>query len=236
MGVVIVHGEGGGVGKSTTATRFGEYVLAKSLPLVVVETDAAKPDVGRYFDGVVPVRKFNLRVQDGWFELLSMLEEEKTPDVVVSLPGGIGSEVLRYAKDLVAVSAELKRTVSVWWPMNRTPDSVTMLLPVMNAFEKTNVQLVAVRNLHFGESGKFVRWNESKPRKRFLSEGGLEVDLEELPERCVDATFCAIPPKRYSSNGESGLRYIERLWLSDWLEKTAAAFDAIAEKVGVGKW
>jgi hypothetical protein len=97
------------------------------------------------------------------------------------------------------------------------------------------VKIVAVRNLYFGEPGKFDRWNDGKVRKSFLSAGGMEMDFEDLQGKVVDATFAALPPKRFSSNGESGLGYGEMLFLRDWLERTTATFDGLAESVGVGK-
>jgi hypothetical protein len=154
----------------------------------------------------------------------------------VSLPAGIGSVFSANAGDLIAALADLKRTLTIWWPMNRTPDSVNLLATAVKPFDKApGVQFVAVRNLFFGDAAKFSRWNESKIRTKFLAGGGLEMDFPELHELLVDATFGAFPAKRFSANGETGIRYGERLVLKRWLEQTTAAFDALGAKIGVGQ-
>jgi hypothetical protein len=236
MALHLFHGDRGGVGKSLLASSFGEYLLSKGRAPVVIETDTQNGDVGRYFSDVVPVRYMDLRVSDGWIELLSVLQEETSEDILIALPAGIGYALKDHAGDLLAAVSDLKRSLTVWWAMNRTPDSVALLQPVTEAFGgKTGVKLVAVRNLFFGGAEKFARWNSSKLRKSFLSAGGLELDFLELHERIVDVTFGGLPAKRFSANGETGLRYGEMLVLRQWVEKTQSAFDAIAAQVGVGK-
>ena len=236
MAIQVFHGDRGGVGKSMLAAAFGEFVLAKGLPFTVVETDSRNGDVGRYFEGAAPVRQIDLRVSDGWIELLSYLDEEQGSDILLALPAGIGGMFQANAGDLIAATADLKRTLTVWWAMNRTPDSTSLLQPVLKAFDKASgTQVVAVRNLYFGENSKFSRWNDSKTRQKFVASGGVEMDFPELHDRIVDATFGSLPARRFSANGESGLRYGERLVLSRWLDTTREHFEAIADKVGVGK-
>jgi hypothetical protein len=236
MATYVFHGDRGGVGKSLLACSFGEYLLSKGRSPIVVETDTQNGDVGRYFTDVVPVRYMDLRVSDGWIELLSVLQEEKAEDLIVALPAGIGAALKEHSGDLLAAVADLKRSLTVWWAMNRTPDSVALLQPVAEAFGgKPNVKIVAVRNLFFGSAEKFARWNTSKIRKSFLSAGGLELDFPELHERLIDVTFGGLPARRFSANGETGLRYGETLVLKRWVEHTQSAFEAISEQVGVGK-
>jgi hypothetical protein len=236
MAVHVFHGDRGGVGKSMLATSFGEYLLGKGRPLAVVETDTRNGDVGRYFDGVATVQRIDLRNPDGWIELLSYLEAEVAEDLIVALPAGIGGVFVANADKLLTALTALQRSMTVWWAMNRTPDSVGLLGPVATAFPKdSGVQIVAVRNLYFGEASKFARWNDGKARSKFLAAGGLETDFEALNDRVVDATFGALPAKRFSANGESGLKLGERIELGLWLERTTAHFEAIAARVGVGK-
>ncbi len=236
MAISLFHGDRGGVGKSILACDFGEFLLSKGRSPVVIETDTQNGDVGRYFAEVVPVRYMDLRVSDGWIELLSVLQEEQAEDIVIALPAGIGAALKEHSGDLLAAVTDLKRTLTVWWAMNRTPDSVSLLQPVLEAFGgKSNVKIVAVRNLFFGQPEKFARWNTSKLRKSFVSAGGLEMDFNELHERIVDVTIGGLPAKRFSANGETGLRYGELLVLRRWVEQTHFAFEALAGQVGVGK-
>jgi hypothetical protein len=93
------------------------------------------------------VRAKDELLSDRWIELLSCLEEEQDSDVVVALPAGIGGVFAQHADDLLAAANDLKRSMTAWWAMHRTPDTINLLAPVMSAFEKApGVQLVAVRN------------------------------------------------------------------------------------------
>ncbi len=80
-----------------------------------------------------------------------------------------------------------------------------------------------------------MRWKDSKLRQKFLGAGGLEADFPELHERIVDATFASLPPRRFSSNGESGLRHGERFVLKRRMNRHRPEFDELADRVGVGK-
>jgi hypothetical protein len=236
MAVNLFHGERGGVGKSMLGAAFGEYLLKKGRAVAIVEADISNGDVGRYFEGAASVRKINLRTTDGWIEFLSYLQEEPAEDIIVALPAGMGSAVPAHSGRLLSALSVVNRSLTVWWAMNRTPDSVALLEPVRNAFPKeSGVRIVAVRNLYFGEAALFARWNEGKVRSRFLASGGLEMDFEALNDRVVDVTFGALPTKRFSANGESGLPLGPLIELSEWLKRTSAAFEAIEEKVGAGK-
>jgi hypothetical protein len=154
----------------------------------------------------------------------------------VSLPSGIGGIVTANAPRLLAAVADLKRSLTVWWLLSRTVDSVVLLAPVTAALGSApGVKIVALRNLHFGESGKFRRWNDGKVRDKFLKAGGIEADLPELHELAVDATFGAMPARRFSVNGESGLEYGPKVFLTEWLTDVTGTFDKLADDVGVGK-
>jgi hypothetical protein len=64
--------------------------------------------------------------------------------------------------------------------------------------------------------------------------GGLEMVIPKLNKVAVDATFKHHPKVRFNANGESGLRYGERIECRRWLGKLGAAFDEIADKIGIG--
>ena len=236
MSVSVFHGDKGGVGKSFSACAFGECLLGKGGPLTVIETDTRNADVGRYFDQVATVIRMDLRTEDGWSDLFAFLEDGEAKDVVVSLPAGIGGLFEENASALIEVVREAKRTLAVWWVMSTDVDSVTLLKPVIEAFKGApGTQIVAVRNLKFGDPEKFSSWNDGNTRKSLLAAGGLEMDLERLRTSAAKATFGNLPPRRFSANGESGLRIGERHFLKRWMDQTQATFDSLADRVGVGK-
>ena len=236
MAIHLFHGDKGGVGKSFAAAAFGEYLIGKGRQVTVVESDARNADAGRYFDGAAVVKKIDLRQTDGWVEFLTLLHNDQSDDMIVSLPSGIGGIVTANAPRLLAAVSDLKRSLTVWWLLSRTVDSVFLLAPVTAALGSApGVKIVALRNLHFGESGKFRRWNDGKVRDKFLKAGGIEADLPELHELAVDATFGAMPARRFSVNGESGLEYGPKVFLTEWLADVTGTFDKLADDVGVGK-
>lgn len=236
MAIHLFHGDKGGVGKSFAAAAFGEYLLGKGRQITVVESDARNADAGRYFDGSANVKKIDLRQTDGWVEFLTLLHQDQSDDIIVSLPSGIGGMLTANAPRLLAASKDLNRTITIWWLLSRTVDSVHLLAPVTAAFGTApGVKIVALRNLHYGEATKFRRWNDGKVRAAFLKAGGLEADFPDLHELAVDATFGAMPAKRFSVNGESGLEYGPKVFLHEWLAEVAAAFDRVADEVGAGR-
>ncbi len=203
---------------------------------MVVESDTRNADAARYFDGAASVKRIDLRRTDGWVEFLTLLHREPNDDILVSLPSGIGGILTDNAPRLLTAIAELQRSLTIWWVLSRTPDSVHLLAPVTSTFGNTaNVKIVTLRNLHYGEAGKFRRWNDGKQRDRFVKSGGIEADLPELHELAVDATFGALPAKRFSVNGDSGLDYGPKVFLQQWLADVAVTFDTLADGVGIGK-
>jgi hypothetical protein len=165
MAIHVFHGDKGGVGKSFAAAAFGEYLLGKGRQITIVESDARNADAGRYFDGAAVVKKIDLRQTDGWVEFLTLLHTDTSDDIIVSLPSGIGGVFTANAPRLLAAAGDLKRNITVWWLLSRTVDSVVLLAPVTAAFgTEPGVKIVALRNLHFGEAGKFRRWNDGKVR------------------------------------------------------------------------
>lgn len=63
--------------------------------------------------------------------------------------------------------------------------SAALLQSTLGTIGKTAKATVTVRNLYFGESERFLRWNESKTRKDFIAGGGLEMALPDLLDSIV---------------------------------------------------
>jgi hypothetical protein len=236
VAIHLFHGDKGGVGKSFAAAAFGEYLLGRGRSITVIESDTRNADAARYFDGAASLERIDLRGTDGWVEFLTLLDREPNDDILVSLPSGIGGILIDNAPRLLTAITELQRSLTVWWVLSRTPDSVHLLAPVTSAFgSMAGVKIVTLRNLHYGEPGKFRRWNDGKQREKFVKSGGVEADLPDLHELAVDATFGALPAKRFSISGESNLDYGPKVFLQQWLADVAITFDNLATDVGVGK-
>jgi hypothetical protein len=233
---MVFDGKVGGVGKSIQAAAYGELLVAKGLPFAVVEADVNN-NIADYLKEVsVTTWRVNLMLKEGWIELLNILDEEKTPDVILSLPAGADTAFAEHARMLTSAVTELKRTMTFVWSLNRSPESVMLFKKVLNAFSDSPITFVVARNLFFGSTEKFKHWNNSEIRKSFLSSDGNEIDFPELDDELVAATFGALPKRRFSASGEAGLRYGERLELRRWLDKASTSFETIAKQIGMGKW
>jgi hypothetical protein len=219
-------GKIGGVGKSIGAATCVER-LATLGEFAVIEADV-NDNVGRYAEGIAKkVWRVNLLASSGWLDLASALADESCPEVVLSLPAG--SDTVGHAEILRDVLTETGRRMGLVWMLNRTPEAVALLSKAITAFADSPVRVVPARNLFFGPREKFVIWEGSKARSAFLKAGGTEIDFPELDDMVVDATFGAAPKVRFSA--VTGLSYGHRWALARWLEKTAALYAGIAEKI-----
>lgn len=233
MSVHFFHGDKGGVGKSFVAASFADWLTAKhgASPLVI-DADMRNPDLARMFSGRLRTESVDLRVHEGWVELLSILHEADEREVVVSLPAGVGGEVVEEAAGFFKGVRELKREVTLLWVLARTPDSINLLRPAIATFSDHAIAMVALRNLFFGEPARFGRWNDSKTRIAFEDAKGIVVDFPDLMDRLVDQTAMANPPVPFSSKLE-GLRFGDRMELMHWLDKVNNLWSRLAPQLGV---
>lgn len=163
----------------------------------------------------------------------SLLDEATEDNVLLSLPAGIGDALEREAADWLESMRELGHEVVLYWIINRTADSVNLLRSAMATFQGNVRAMVVVKNLFFGEPGRFRRWNDSKTRQAFVEAGGLEIELPDLHERVADLTAMALPSVPFSR--ADALRFGDQAELRRWRERTASAFESIAERIGVAQ-
>jgi len=230
----VFHGDKGGVGKSFASFAFGDWLIAdRTIVPLIVDADMRNPDVARMFTGLAPTREIDLRSHDGWIELASLLDEATEENVLLSLPAGIGDALEREAADWLESMRELGREVVLYWIINRTADSVNLLRSAMGTFQGNVRAMFVVKNLFFGEPDRFRRWNDSKTRQAFLEAGGLEIELPDLHERVADLTAMALPSVPFSR--ADALRFGDQAELRRWRQRTASAFESIAERIGVAQ-
>jgi hypothetical protein len=180
----------------------------------------------------VPTHTIDVRAHEGWLELLSLLHESEAGDVVVSLPAGIGAEVAEELPAFLEGCRELRREVTLLWTLGRTPDSINLLRPALEAFAAHAKAMVVLKNLFFGDADRFGRWNGSKTAAAFTDAGGLVVEFPDLLDRLVDQTAMANPPVPFSHSLPE-LRFGDRNELRRWLGKVDRLWDGLAGKLGV---
>jgi hypothetical protein len=243
--IVIFDGDKGGVGKSAACGAFADFCIARNIPIAIVDGDARNPDVGRIFNDLVPVGHANLRLHDGWMDLMDFVHANMDRIIVISMPAGIGSELTREAHKFMRMAKDLERAVGLVWVINRTIDSVNLLNSALESLGGGLHAKFVLKNLFFGEAGKFRRWDDSNTKKKFESAGGVTLELAELHERVMDKLFAdvnnimpytaaAVPMKDIQNTpSPHKLSPSENVELHTWLQENENTFRTMAAGLGI---
>ncbi|MGY8527634.1 nucleotide-binding protein [Paracidovorax citrulli] len=241
--VIVFHGDKGGVGKSTFASLFLDWMQKRQMPVALVDGDTRNPDVSRMFADSMPTVQANLRVHEGWMDLTDFMMEQTERTVAVSLPAGIGAELRKEGSRFLQTLTMLDRPLVMFWVINRLPDSVNLLNEAMQVLESGLSAKVVVKNLFFGDEDKFSRWDASETRKRFEKSGGKTIALSELHERTVDKLFAenesimpfstAAVPVREAASSPHRLTPSENMELLTWLQENHKALDSVRPTLGL---
>ncbi|WP_158641791.1 hypothetical protein [Candidatus Glomeribacter gigasporarum] len=237
--VILFHGDKGGVGKSWTCSIFLDWLVKCKLPVTLVDGDTRNPDVSRMFSDLMPTLNANLRIHDGWMDLTDFMMKYPDKTIVVSMPAGIGTELRKEFSQFIQIIHWLERTLSMFWIINRLPDSVNLLNEAMQVMGTNLRGKVVVKNLFFGEASKFSRWDNSETKKHFEEASGITVVLTELHERTVDKLFAdnenimpftmAAMPLHEAEKSPHGLTPSENMELIVWLQENHKTFDQLRE-------
>ncbi|MFJ3317172.1 division plane positioning ATPase MipZ [Herbaspirillum huttiense] len=241
--VVIVDGDKGGVGKSTTAEGFIDALLHAEGSVAVVDGDTRNPDVVRMFEGMVATKSCNLRTDDGWMDLFDFVFEHKDKAVVISMPGGIGGQMATKGAEFCASMAQLNRPLHLVWVINRQVDSINLLIEANNTIGQWLHSQSVVKNCFYGDGRKFIRWDESETRKLIEKKAGKTFELAELNERVVDKLFSSpekVVPFRDAAvdmdkieTSIHGLTPSENMALHRWLDQTGHMFKEMRAHMGL---
>ncbi len=183
---VLLHGDKGGVGKSTTAMVLADSLMSAGVKVAVMDADISNPDVARMFaDSGCPRTSVNLRSTDGWMDAMDFVHQHPGYTFVLSMPAGIGdkmqhefSEFVRFLKSFDKKGR--KTELVMWWVINLFADSINLLERALQNHGDQFDQVVVVRNLIYGEPEKFILWNESPMKAALEKKGVLTVNLPAL--------------------------------------------------------
>lgn len=240
--VLLCHGDKGGVGKTILTTAFTDWANQRKIPLALIDADMRNADTIRMFKGEIPTKAVDLRRAEGWMDAVDFIMDQKDCNVVMSLAAGIGDRVIA---EIPKIWGEIgrDRRLGMLWVMNRGPDSVNLLGECLKTLKPYLSFAVVVKNLYFGESSQFARWDESALKRNFEEEGGLTICLADLVDRVVDKLFneadSVIP---YSAavvepidwlNSPKKLSASENVRLRQWITENRGEFERIAEAAGL---
>ncbi|MDX5931755.1 hypothetical protein [Acidiphilium acidophilum] len=223
--LLLVHGDKGGVGKSTLASALIDLALAGG-PICVVEGDIKVADVARRFSGIPDVLGLVIDLarpdgsEDAIIGLFEKIEAAGAPEmIVVNLPAGASSTIDAQAQILHAASREIGYEIRVAWMIGAGADSAR--LAGESAICRVADKKIAVFNAALGEIAKSV-WMNHPARDAWLSSGGLETIMPALASRVM--TEVRDRPGRYTDliAPTSGLSVISRQIIKNWMSAIAA--------------
>lgn len=220
--LTLFHGDKGGVGKSFFCTCYIDALLrqtqdpdynSSSFNVLVVDSDTRNPDVGRTFKNHLAVEYLDLKQHDAWLQLVDLLDDDCSREIIVSMPSGIGQFVENEADFLVESLRDLDQQLQIYWPINRLKDSVILLREFLSTpLAKYSVHMNVIMNGFFGEREKFTRWLASKTRADFLMfAGATESYLPELHYRVVDEV------QNQPFSCATNLKYSVKIELERWM-------------------
>jgi hypothetical protein len=227
--LVVVHGEKGGVGKSTVAALLVD--LAPSKPLIV-ECDHASPDVARRYqhhgyEGLSFALLGPDSPADVLCDLMSALQDAPEALILVNLPGSAGVVVDEYAEQIRAVADGTDRKLVVVYVIGAGADSVESAQRcARTGLASVADKRIAVINTYFGRAAR-IGWDAGNACRDW---NGPVVELPALTDRVTEKVRAIDGPLRQIVNGTYGnLPYIDRSFMERWLRECApiagAAYD-----------
>lgn len=188
---VLVHGDKGGVGKSTTAAVLADTLMTSGVKVAIIDADTRNPDVIRMFqEADCPRIALNLRAADGWMDAMDFVHQHPGHTFVLSMPAGIGESMQTEFQDFVRFLKSFdtggrKVELVMWWVINLFADSINLLSRALTVHQGQFDQLVVVRNLAFGPPEQFILWDESPLKSELEKKGALTVNLPPLHLRVM---------------------------------------------------
>ncbi len=216
--VIVVGGGKGGVGKTTIAMGVADLLISKGENVVLVESDKENSDAYFALEKVTKSIICDLAEVRGWELLGNEIEANPNSCFVVNTASGATKDIKANGHLLTDVADELKRDLIMLWPINRQRDCLELL----NKFFETDsakkyTATYAVKNMYFGDSHKFARFDNSNVKKKVTG----TIDMPELYDMLADK----IIDNRFAFSNATGLSIVERSILAKFRTDVEKAFN-----------
>ncbi len=225
--ILVVHGDKGGVGKSTLATLIADYVLRQFGAVTVVEGDSTIFDVAPRFDGVagatclaVDLARPDLS-EEAVVALLSEIERASGNNHIVINTPASASKTLDAQADLIAPAiADMGYQLLVAWLVDVGEDSA-VLSQTSKLCQMADIRM-AVRNERLKPKER-LPWEHHAARQAWIASGGLEGILPGLSER-VAARLREVKSVPFSHLIDDKERFtiVERQAIKRWINNAWA--------------
>lgn len=181
--IYYVGGSKGGIGKSMISGALIDYLEQQGHKILLVETDTANPDVAKAYKHVETVT-LDLDRKEGWIDLVDALDRHADHVAVIQSAARANDGVSKHGSILVGALPELKRSLTVLWPINRQRDVLELCADFREALPGVPVHVV--RNTYYGDPSKFELYNGSKLKEAIEGAGGTTLDFPDLADRVSD--------------------------------------------------
>ena len=223
--MIFVHGDKGGVGKSTFAGLLTDYAWNQGMPVALVEGDKMIRDVAPRFEGIEGVRVVDVNLarpdmsEDAIVGLFGAMEEHlsDTEIVAVNSPASCSETLDRQAAIIAPTVQALGYALVVAWIVDVGGDSA--VLAGKSALCRMADQKIAVQNTRL-KTVEGLAWHRHPARDEWLATGGQEVVLPGITERVMQKVreISDMPYSRMVRDPAAPLNIVERQALKRWVE------------------
>lgn len=184
--IYYIGGSKGGVGKSIITTVLVQFLIdryGEKKTVHLIETDESNPDVGRIYDGKIPVTPLVLDEREtGWITLFELLEKSKNTIFVVNSAArsSRGIEVNGENFSMALQDQSVPYDFVTFWPINRQLDCVNLLMDYLRVIRYGPV--FTIRNTYWGEPKDFLIYNSmiNKAKNKELAQSRIN-DVLDFP-------------------------------------------------------
>jgi hypothetical protein len=228
--LILVHGDKGGVGKSTLSRAVLDYLYRRIRVPFVYDADFRNSQVHRFYKDVFPVNQLNLTTTGAFDKILDNLAEgQKSGErysVFVDLPAQAGSDLDEALAEMRFVDAldSINALVTLLFVIGRTQDSINALRIASGVFG-TSANFVVVKNAFFGDADHYTLYDSSQVRKDLIKSGAKELVLPAMWGDAYDAVDRFSLP--FFKVAESELPLSTKARVSSWLDKCDVQFEKI---------
>ncbi|QQD72310.1 P-loop NTPase family protein [Acidithiobacillus ferrivorans] len=221
--ILVVHGDKGGVGKSTFAALVADYAVHTFGKAALVEGDSTIFDVAPRFENTKDMNIMAVDLarpdmsEDAIVALFDEIERGVDGDshIIINTPASAGKTLDAQADLIVPAIEGLGYKLVVCWMVDVGEDSARLSMQ-SKICELADLK-VAVRNTRL-KSVDALPWATHKARTAWLQSGGLEVTLPGLTERVVSKLREIQMPLSEIVTADVGLSVIERQAVKRWVD------------------
>ena len=239
--LVFIYGDKGGVGKSAVARLLLDIYRNESIGCQAIDSDTSNADLYRCYKRVGDkgiriadgepdaVERVDFTVRGEADYLIDSLGDYKEL-MLMDLPARSRDAFTSLIRelDLLSVAEESGYRVTIVHVLGKTRNSVSALKDVVELCGQ-GANYVVVKNLLFGESHTFSRYDASQTRKKVVEQlGGIELNLQEMFWTSWDAIEDNDLPFRTAVDAEQTIlqrsqRTRAYRWLMDMTEEVKKA-------------